>query len=130
MELGDSKKKGIVESDMKLFSFMLESSSDDDRDELTVPKDKDSEIQTPYFEDNHGQLNFYKNKKSGIFEPETIKNEIQRLVLDNSEEYNKDEDAKPTPYLGAEKQFAFINSFPLQMPTIQLTDVPPKLKAV
>ena len=44
MELGDSKKKGIVESDMKLFSFMLESSSDDDRDELTVPKDKDSEI--------------------------------------------------------------------------------------
>ena len=84
MELGDSKKKGIVESDMKLFSFMLESSSDDDRDELTVPKDKDSEIQTPYFEDNHGQLNFYKNKTPGIFEPETIKNEIQRLVLDNS----------------------------------------------
>lgn len=110
---------------MKLFNFMLESScSDDDRDELTVPKGRESEIQTPYFDDNNGQLNFYKNKKSGIFEPEPIKNEIHRLILDNSEEYNKDEEAAPTPYLGGEKQFAFISSFPLQVPTIQITGPP------
>lgn len=68
------KKKGIVESDMKLFNFMLESGSEDGNDQQIIKREREMEMETPHFKDGGEQFHFLRKKKSGEFKPEEIRN--------------------------------------------------------
>lgn len=54
----NKKKNGIVDSDLKLFNFMLESSQEEEEEKLSAH----GESETPHFKDNE-QFNFGKRKK-------------------------------------------------------------------
>lgn len=104
------KKNGIVDSDLKLFNFMLESSQEDEEEKLTVPADSE----TPHFKENE-QFNFGKRKKEELaYRPEEVRFEFEKLIQDESMEeieaddlinFNAQFDEAPTPFLGGQFQF-------------------------
>ncbi len=58
-----NKKKGIVDSDVKLFNFLLESKSDDTLSDGIMHKEKDLDMETPHFKDSCETFHFGKKKK-------------------------------------------------------------------
>lgn len=79
------KKNGIVDSDLKLFNFMLESSQEEEEEKLGAPP----ESETPHFKDNE-QFNFGKRKKeeqiTQSYRPEQVRFEFEKLIQDESME--------------------------------------------
>lgn len=67
------KKNGIVDSDLKLFNFMLESSQEDEEEKLPAH----SESETPHFKENE-QFNFGKRKREEplAYRPEEVRFEF------------------------------------------------------
>ena len=57
------KKKGIVDSDLKLFNFMLENSSEDENDNFLL-KDREADIETPSFQGSPEQYHFLRKKRA------------------------------------------------------------------
>lgn len=83
----NKKKNGIVASDVKLFNFMLENSYTEEHSQSFSLHEKDLEIETPHFKDNEN-FHFGKRKKEEqdgfAFKPEEIRNEFEKLIMDDS----------------------------------------------
>jgi hypothetical protein len=75
----DRRKKGIVDSDLKLFNFLLESCEEEE-----AKSHPDTE--TPHFKDNEA-FHFGKKKKEEpvvAYRPEEVRFEFERLIKDES----------------------------------------------
>jgi hypothetical protein len=76
------KKKGIVDSDIMLFNCMLESSSEDQSTRNEILRIRNCQLEAAHSKENGGEFHFRKKKKLNEYKPEDIRNEFQKLIID------------------------------------------------
>jgi hypothetical protein len=71
--INNKKKNGIVDTDLKLLNFMLDSEEGEDEEEGQVAKERDHDEETPHFNHESQDLFHFKKKKKESGHKEAIK---------------------------------------------------------